>query len=138
MGAVAAGAILLAVLLLIAAGFLLQGSRRGDVLAAATYLIDDAARFVHERLSPAAAGRLSVGRVRQVLDWQIHWQQVVAPREGLPRPVVGSGEAMEYVLTRGLEEGVALEPLDVAEVMAAEVEYLLAIGAIGTPVEETS
>ena len=72
MGAVVAGLMLLAVLLLIAAGFVLQGSRRGDVLAAATYLIDDAARFVHERLSPAAAGRLSVGQVRRVLEWQIH------------------------------------------------------------------
>ena len=29
----------------------------------------------------------------------------------------------------------AIDPLDVAEVMAAEVEYLLAIGAIGAPVE---
>lgn len=138
MGAVAAGAILVALLLLVVAGFVLQGSRRGAAQNAAVYLLDDAAVFVHERLSPDAAGRLGVPAVRRILEWQIHWQQVEAPRHGLPRPVVGSGEAMEYVLARSADIGSPLEPLDVAEVMAAEVDYLLSIGAIGTPVGECS
>lgn len=137
MGAVAAGAILVAVLLLIVAGFLVQASRRGGGRSGAVYLLDEAASFVHARLSPGAAERLTPLRVRQILEWQIQYQQVVAPRSRGEHPVVGSGEAMEHVLAMGGAIGVVLEPLDVAEVMAAEVDYLLSIGAVGTPVEST-
>ena len=136
MGPVASGAILAAVLLVLVAALILQGGRRGAPGEAASYHLDDAAAFVHDRIAVDTAGRLGVGLVRRVLEWQIHYQQVVVPREGSPRPVIGSGEAMEYVLQRAAEDDVEIDPVDVAEVMAADVEYLLSIGAVGAPVQD--
>ena len=53
-----------------------------------------------------------------------------------PPPVLGSSEAIEYVMAQAEAAGAAYDPLDIAEVMAAESEYLLAIGAVGDRVEE--
>ncbi len=79
--------------------------------------------------------RLDRGRVRRMLEWQIEYQQVIAPRRG-QRSVVGSGDAIEHILERGAEHGLDFDPVDVAEVIAADVEYLLSIGAVGSPVDE--
>jgi hypothetical protein len=134
MGPVGFGALLAAVLLVLIAALVIQGAvrrRGGDTVA---YLVDAAADFVHGHLSSAAASRVDRTAVKQVLEWQIHYQQVVAPRQGEPRPVVGSGEAMDYVLDRAEAARLDIDPVDVAEIMAAEVEYLLTIGAVGPPV----
>jgi hypothetical protein len=112
-----------------------QGARKSSELDPVEYLVKDAADFVHEHLEEATRERVTAATVLLVLEWQMHYQQVVAPR-GSTRPVVGSGEALEYVLERASEAGRNVDPVDVAEIMAAEVEYLLSIGAIGTPVEE--
>ena len=52
------------------------------------------------------------------------------------RAVVGSGEAIEWIMERSHEElGAAYDPVDIAEVMAREADYLLHIGAVGRVVE---
>jgi hypothetical protein len=135
MGAVVGGLLLAGVLVIMVLAFTWQSwhRRRGD--ADALYVLDEAAAFAHARLSPEARARLSRSWVQHILEWQIEYQQVIAPRDGRPT-VLGGGDAMEHVLERAAEQGVALEPLDVAEVMAADVEYLLAIGAVGAPATE--
>lgn len=134
MGAVAAGAILFAVLLALVAALTIQAVRRrgGDP---AIYVLGEAVDYVFERLEPDTRNRLGRGMVRRILEWQIEYQQVVAPRDAGARPIVGSGEAMDYVLAVAEASGNPVDPVDVAEVMAVEVDYLLDIGAVGTPVE---
>ncbi|HLE39247.1 MAG TPA: hypothetical protein VJA44_06310 [Acidimicrobiia bacterium] len=134
MGVLVGGAILAALLIVMVAVFAWQGgrSRRDD---AAVYVIDDAAAFVHGRLAPPTAARVSRPLVYRVLEWQIEYQQVVAPRAG-EHPVIGSGDAIEHVLSRAAERGDVIDPIDVAEIIAADVEYLMEIHAVGAPAEE--
>jgi len=138
MGAVAFGAVLLAVFLVIVAGFVLQGALRSVVSDPAEYLVSEAAEFVYDRLSDRALAGLDPDVVRRILDWNLHFTQVVGPRRLGRLPIIGSGEGIEYVMDRARAAGVVVEPLDIAEVMAIETDYLLAIGAVGGPVEEES
>lgn len=136
MGAVASGAILIAVLLLIVAGFIWQGARSSTATDYAEYRVQDVIGFVDDRLSDRAHGRLDRRTVRNILEWNLHFTQVEGPRR-LGRPVlIGSGEGIEYVMERAVEAGVAVDPIDIAEIMAIETDYLLDIGAIGGPAED--
>jgi hypothetical protein len=136
MGAVAAGAILFAVLLVVVAALIWQEARRSSVTETAVYWMPEAVRYVGDRLSPGAMERLGSHGVRLVLEWGVHYHQVVAPRDEGRRPVLGSGDALDYILARGAENGLAYDPFDIAEVLAAETEYLVEIGAVGGPVED--
>lgn len=135
MGAVTGGVVLAAVLALIVLAFSWQIWRRRrdpDPL----YVLDDAARFIHSRLEPSTRTRVDLGLVRRVLEWQLEFHQVISPRSGEPA-VLGSGEAIGHVLERAAANEVQVEARDVAEILAAEVEYLVAIGAVGAPAGET-
>lgn len=136
MGAVAAGAVLAAVLLAIVALMVWQSARRRPVDEPAAYFVGEAAAFVYERLSDRALDGLDPDDVRLILEWQLHFHQVVAPRQNGVRPVLGSGDSIEYLIERGIDAGRTFDYLDLAEVIAAEAEYLVSIGAVGEPVEE--
>lgn len=131
MGAVAVGAVLVAVLLVIVAAMVWQEARISPESDPIEYLVDEATGFVYERLSDRALVDLDPDDVRAILEWGIHYNQVIAARGNGSPPVLGSGDAMDYVLERAAAQGRTLDPLDIAEVMAAETEYLEAIGAIG-------
>lgn len=134
MSALVGGLVLAAVLAAIVAAFLWQGGGRFRGSEAVIYAIEDASRFVHDRLDAATRTRVPRGQVRRVLEWQIEYQQVVAPRAGL-HPVIGGGDAMDHILERAAEHGDQVDPVDVAEIIAADVEYLMAIHAVGAPAE---
>ena len=133
MGVLVGGAMLAALLIVIVAVFAWQGVRSPQD-DPAFYVIDDAAVFVHGRIAPPTAARVPLPLVRRVLEWQVEYQQVVAPRAGR-HPVVGSGDAIEHVLSRAAERGDVIDPIDVAEIMAADVEDLVAIHAGGAPAD---
>jgi hypothetical protein len=137
MGAVAAGAVLVAVLLAIVALMIWQGARRSPLDDSAEYVVGEAAEYVYGRLSDRALEGLDPDDVRLILEWQLHYHQVVAPRESSTRPVLGSGDSIEYITQRAAEVGRSLDYLDIAEVIAADTEYLISIGAVGEPVEES-
>ena len=137
MGAVAVGALLAALLLAIVAALVWQESRRIPMSEPAVYLIDEAAAFVHARLVEDTAARLDRNDVFQILEWSIFWNQVVVRKAEHRRAVVGSGEAIEWIMERSEAElGEAYDPVDIAEVMAREADYLVHIGAVGTEVDE--
>jgi hypothetical protein len=137
MGAVAIGAILIAALLLVAAATVWQESRHASEGGTPLYLLDEASRYVHERLSAAAAGRLSPGDVTTILEWGMYHKQVIIGREGSGVPVVGGEVEIAYVAARAAKEGgSAFHESDVEEVLALEAGYLIEIGAVGEPVEE--
>ncbi len=136
MGAVAFGAVLVALLFIILAAFVWQGARRSVITDQAEYLIHEAADFVHDRLSDRALANLGPEDVRRVIEWNLHYTQVIGPRQLGHPPVIGSGEGIEYVMDRARAAGLTVESLDIAEIMAIETDYLLEIGAVGAPVEE--
>ncbi len=134
MGAVAVGALLFAVLLVIVAALVWQEAK-GVARATPEYLLDEAASFVLDRLSEGAASRLDVDDVRDLLLWGIEEHQRRAEGNG-DSAVYGSGDVLEALIERAVaERGRVHDPMDVAEVIAAESEYLAAIGAVGDPVE---
>lgn len=135
MGPVGTAAILFGLLALFIAGFVWQSVTRSPATEHAEYVIAEAVPFVWERLSDRAMERLDEELVRRVLEWNLHYSQVIGPRDLGRPPVVGAGDGIEYVMDRGRAAGFDLEPIDIAEVMAIETEYLLEIGAIGTPVD---
>ena len=135
MGAVAVGALLFAVFLLITAVMVWQGAQRRRDPGPVIYVLDDAAAFVHERLPDGARARLSPGDVGRVLEWELDYHRSAASRDEGPA-IVGGGDAIEFVLERAVAGGrPGWEALDVARVMAAGADYLEAIGAIAGPAE---
>lgn len=133
MGAVAAGSILFALLLITVAAMVWQEARRRAAAGDAVYVLDEAARFVHELLPEGAAARLTAGDVERILEWGLE-HGAAAARTG--SAVLGSGDAMDYVMERAEAGGHDYDPMDVAAVMVNESRYLAAIGAVGDPVEE--
>jgi len=134
MGAVAVGALLIALLLAIAAAMVWQEIRTRSSGDPVTYVVDEAARFVHDRLREPTRRRLDLADVRRILEWDLYHARVIETGES----VLGSGDSIEYILERSRESGLDYDPLEVGEVIAAESDYLFAIGAIGDRVEEDS
>ncbi|MDX1691901.1 MAG: hypothetical protein R3290_12860 [Acidimicrobiia bacterium] len=133
MGAVAVGALLAALLLVIVAALVWQESRRIPMSEPAVYLIDEASRYVYDRLEEDTTRRLDLDDVFRILEWGIYWNQVEAPKAGGRRAVVGSGDSIEWIMERSEESmGTAYDPVDIAEVIARETEYLVEIGAVGS------
>lgn len=135
MGAVAVGAMLVVVLSFVVAGFVWQSVRRSPATEPAEYLIAEAVPFVWQRLSDRAMAALDPELVRRILEWNLHFTQVIGPRDLGRAPIIGSGDGIEYVMDRARAAGFDVEPLDIAEIMAIEIDYLLDIGAIGAPVD---
>lgn len=136
MGAVAVGAVLLAVVLVIVAGFMWQAARKSPVTDHAEYFVHEAAAYVYDRLSDRALHSLGPDDVLRILEWNLHFTQVEAPRALGHPAVIGGGDGIEYVMHRAAAAGDSIEPLDIAEVMAIETDYLVTIGAVGAPVED--
>ena len=137
MGAVAAGAILVAVLLAIMAAMVWQEARRAPADLEVVYVPEEATAFVYRRLSDRALARLDADDVASILDLGVRYHQT-APAGNGDRPIIGSGDAIEYIMEHArAEHGRRYEPIDIAEVLAVEAHYLQEIGAIGEPVAET-
>lgn len=133
---VVVGLILLGLLLVVVAAFIWQGMKRSLAYDTAIYWMPEAVRFVRGRLPEEVGERLSDHDLRLILEWGVHYHQVVAPREEGHRPVIGSGDAIAYIRRRGRESAKAYDSEDIAQVIAAETEYLVEIGAVGGPVED--
>jgi hypothetical protein len=138
MEAVAVGAILFAVLLVIGAALVWQEARSGREPEPATYLVDDAIAFVHDGLPPELAERVSRDDVRSLLEWSRYHSQVVVARSGAEIPVLGGPEAVSFVNAQAALRGLDHTVGEITTVLDLEAAYLLSIGAIGDPVEEES
>ncbi len=136
MSAVAVGALLFALLLLIVAGMVLQETRSRPT-GEAVYVLEEVVPFVYRRLSDDALARLDHDDVQRILEWEVHYLQGLHRRRNgaATLPVAGSEAAVEFVLDR--TDG-AYSHEEVAEVLAREADYLAEIGALGPPAGELS
>lgn len=134
MGAVAFGAILFAVFLAVIALMVWQEARRAPEGGSAVYVLDNAAAFIVERLPAERA--LSVGDIRSILEWGLLHKQTVASRRDDAPPVIGGEDSVIYISEHATDsDGRRYDAGDIAAVLACETEYLVAIGAVGPPVE---
>lgn len=135
MGLVAAGAVLIALLLVTAAAMVWQGTRNAPSQLAAVYIVDEAAAHIYARLSDRALDRLDIDDVRRILELCVYYHQVEAARGEAPQ-VLASGDAIEFVMEASADErGEAYDPIDIGEIIALDTGYLMEIGAVGEPVE---
>jgi hypothetical protein len=107
--------------------------------------LDEAVAFVAERLPDDVTATLSYEDVASIVAWHLEYLETkgVAGEsdhdlDGLPSgPVItADDEGVAFVIGRAGDEGLKVEDVHVFQVLAAEQEYLRAIGAIGGAVPE--
>ena len=136
---VVVGALLVVAIALVAVG------RATSELASApprsSYALEEAVQFVADRLSTDASSQLSYAEVDQLLGWHLDYlEDRGVASEGQPEvptsgPLVADeDDALAYVLGRADAAGLEVADEHVAEVLAGDIAYLEAIGAIGAEV----
>jgi hypothetical protein len=136
MTAVIVAGVFLALLLSVGIGLLWQERRRIPERAV-IYGEEDSIEFIVPRLSDAAGAQLRTADVRRILEWSVRYLQDPDLRaERTTPPVAGGVEAAEYVQARALEAGYGYDGAMILEVLDLQTQYLVAIGAVGEPVDE--
>lgn len=135
MGAVAVGAVLFAVLLLIVAVLVVQEARRSPG-GPAVYVIEEVVSFAFPRLSEQAAARLGRDDVLRILEWEVFYLQGLDGSPG--RRIAGGGDAVAFIAAKSSAQGHHYASEDIADVLRHEAAYLADIGALGPAVTEGS
>lgn len=138
--AVVLAVVLVAVIALVAVG------REAFTLAAqpkqAIFDVDEAVDFVADNVPDEVSARISYDDVRALVRWHLdHLAASGTPsarwEAGRARLViVDDEEGAEVLMTRAVQSGLDVSADDVAAVLAAELAYFEAIGAVGPPVPE--
>jgi hypothetical protein len=108
----------------------------------AIFDVDEAVDHIADRLPLEVSARISYDDVRALVRFHLeHIAASGAPSErwnaGRSRLViVDDEEGAEVLMRRAIETGLDLTPDDVAAVLAAELHYFEAIGAVGPRVPE--
>ena len=131
-------ALLVAVLLAVIGALVWQEARSRGMHEAPVYVVEDAVGHIVARL-PSDSG-LRPSDVRRIVEWEVYQLQGLA-QQSRRRPVDvvagGTDQTVSYNVDQIAERhGVTYAPLQVAEVLALEAEYLQSIGAVGGPVSE--
>ena len=114
-----------------------EAGRIADEPPPALFDPDDAYEFVVEELPDDVAATLTPDDVRRILDFEVEFlQQRGMLGNGSQRPVTapgvfGGSETTAYILDRAAATGEAYLPEQVHAVMATQLRYLRAIGAVG-------
>lgn len=114
-----------------------QEARRRPSYEPLEYVIEDAVKHVQEGLTDES--RLSRADIRRILEWEVFYLQGLA-QEDRKNPVEtvagGHQSSVEYIASE-IEQshGVSYSHGDIEEVLRLEADYLMAIGAVGEPVD---
>lgn len=134
------GALLIAVLLVIAAAMVWQEAIKRPGEEPLTYVLENAVQFIHTGFGPEAA--LSADDVRRILEWEVIYLQGISPKGSGALQAVrvgGSDDAVQFIarqITR--RSGPRYDEAAIRAVLQGEAEYLASIGALGEAVEETN
>jgi hypothetical protein len=130
--------LLVGVFFLVVALVVWQEAKRRPSYEPLEYVIDDAVRHVMAGLGEGY--KLTRGDVRRILEWEVFYLQGLAQkdRKNPVETVAGGHQAsVEYIAAQiEARHGVAYSRDDIQEVLRLEADYLMAIGAVGDPVEE--
>lgn len=130
-------ALLVGVLLVIVALIVWQQAMRKPSYEPLQYVIDDAIKHVQAGL----ADEVSLGRhdIRRILEYEVFYLQGLAQedRKNPVETVAGGHEASIEFIADEIEarHKVAYPHEDIEEVLRLEADYLMAIGAVGEPVD---
>lgn len=131
-------ALLVGLLFVVIALMVWQEAKRRPSYEPLEYVIEDAVRHIASRLPEEV--RLSRADVRRVLEYEVFYLQGLAQedRHNPVDTVAGGHQAsIEYIAAEiEAKHGAAYSHEDIEEVLRLEADYLMAIGAVGEPVEE--
>lgn len=132
-------ALLVGLFLVIVGMLVWQESKRRPSYEPFEYVVEDAVKHILERLP--AGSTLNKPDVRRILEWEVFYLQGLAQddRRHPVETVAGGHEAsVEYIAARvEAAHGVSYPHDDIEAVLRLEADYLMAIGAVGEPVEFT-
>ncbi len=135
--AVVLGAVLVGVLLLIVAVMVFQESRSRFEEHEPEYVIEDAVRFVHDRLEPDVRAALRIPGVRRILEWQVYFLQRLAKDDKEIPIVMGITDGtVSYIVEQLEAHGHPFSAEQVTAVLEAQGAYLVHIGAVGDASED--
>ncbi len=123
---------LVVVLAIFGVGLILQERRSNEV--AIVYGIEEALDFIWAGLGDDTKEFVRRRDVRRILEWEMQYLQRPDQRDG--EAVVGGLDAAAYAQEKSYAQGYAYEPEVIFEVLDLQAEYLLALGAVGDPVDE--
>ncbi len=129
--------LLAGLLLVVIALVVWQEARRRPSYEPLEYVIEDAVKHVHERLPQDSS--LKRQDVRRILEWEVFYLQGLAQDDrSKPVETVAGGHlaSIEYIAAQIQQtQDVSYSHGQIESVLDLEADYLLAIGAIGDPVE---
>lgn len=129
--------LLLGVLFVIIALMVWQEARRRPSYEPLEYVVEDAVKHIQERLPEGSS--LARSDIRRILEWEVFYLQGLAQedRKNPVETVAGGHEAsVDYIASEIQERhGVSYPHEEIEEVLRLEADYLMAIGAVGEPVE---
>lgn len=115
-----------------------QEAKRRPSYQPLEYVIEDAVKHVSSRLGDGSP--LNRSDVRRILEWEVFYLQGLAQkdRRNPVETVAGGHQASVDYIAAEIEarHGVAYSHHDIEEVLRLEADYLMAIGAVGDPVEQ--
>ena len=130
-------ALLVGVFLVIVALIVWQEAKRRPSYEPLEYVVEDAVKHVDAGMPGDSA--LTKADIRRVLEYEVFYLQGLAQRDRRnPVETVAGGHdaSIEYIAGQiEAKHGVAYSHSDIREVLRLEADYLMAIGAVGEPVE---
>jgi hypothetical protein len=130
-------ALLIGLLLVIVGLLVWQEAKRRPSYEPLEYVVEDAVKHVLERLPEDS--NLNRGDVRRILEWEVFYLQGLAQehRRNPVETVAGGHQASVGYIAGQIEakHGVAYSHSDIEAVLRLEADYLMAIGAVGEPVD---
>jgi hypothetical protein len=138
--------VVVGVIAVIVIGLVAVGAVTGRLSAEpprSVFVLDEAVRYIAERLPAEATAVLTYDDVGQVVAWHLDYleNKGVAGAtddslESLPSgPVVtDDDESVAYVIGRANDAGMELDDVHVFQILEVEQDYLRAIGAVGDEV----
>lgn len=130
-------ALLVGVLLVIMALMVWQQARGQPSYQPLEYVVEDAVKHIEVGLSDDS--ELSRSDIRRILEWEVFYLQGLAQedRKNPVETVAGGHQASVEYIASEIEErhGVSYAHEDIEDVLRLEADYLMAIGAVGEPVE---
>ncbi len=142
--AIVVGALVVALVVAIAAAFVIrEAGRIAQEPPPALFDPDEAFDWVVANLPDAAAATLTPADVRRILDFQVEYfkRKGVSTNGSTTTPsgpvVIGGAETVGYILDQCAATGESYIPEQVHAVVETQLSYLRSIGAIG-PAAETA
>lgn len=130
-------ALLIGVFLVIVALIVWQEAKRRPSYEPLEYVVEDAVKHVDAEMPTSST--FTKADIRRVLEYEVFYLQGLAQedRKNPVETIAGGHEAsIEYIAGEiEAKHRVAYSQRDIQEVLRLEADYLMAIGAVGEPVE---